>query len=372
MSLIRLIPKFFIIILSITFALMFFFIIDFIFHIIKFDKTSNNHFNILDNGFYELNKSYYGFSKFYQNTYAIKTDKNGFRVNHNQKFITDKSNYIFLGDSFVFGINGDWDEIFVGIFESAINEKVINAGTGSYSPTVYKYQYQKALKNQSLNKRHNVIIGIDISDVQDEAGFWQDGDEHPIKMPYTKEYLDSKFQKNLLSKSKKYFSEKLLWTKLVYRFLRSILNPNSLQPIENINRSAFTYKEWNLLEKEYAAPDQQGYKPLGVEGGLNKITTKIKEIKILAEKENAKLYFLIYPWPAQLVHEDKFSWEKYISNLCYETKCDGIINLFPEMKKIYKEKSNISSIYQLGDVHFNKFGNQIIANKIYEYFFNLK
>ena len=91
----------------------------------------------------------------------------------------------------------------------------------------------------------------------------------------------------------------------------------------------------------------------------------------LLKKNNIKISLAVYPWPQQLENDTVNS--KHVlmwKNFCID-KCEKFINYFPfffdEMKnadfiKTYKK------YYWWNDVHFNKLGSKIIAEKLLEIF----
>jgi threonyl-tRNA synthetase len=125
----------------------------------------------LNNGWYELKSNFIGKDQYGPNIFPVMTNDYGFRKGPNSPN-GGKHEFIFLGDSFTYGINGAWNETFVGIFEAQSGKMVLNAGVSSYSPSAYLFQYKKALKNGALSAKHTVIVALDISDVQDEAAFY--------------------------------------------------------------------------------------------------------------------------------------------------------------------------------------------------------
>ena len=89
------------------------------------------------------------------------------------------------------------------------------------------------------------------------------------------------------------------------------------------------------------------------------------EISKLTNSNGNELYFLIYPWPAQLAYEESFSWEKFIEQSCKEVKCSGVINSFPSFFSYKKgNKDWQKDLYIKGDMHFNRKGNEILADTI--------
>ena len=87
----------------------------------------------------------------------------------------------------------------------------------------------------------------------------------------------------------------------------------------------------------------------------------------LLKKNNIKLSLAIYPWPQQIKNDVVDSehvkmWEEF----CV-LKCEKFINFFPlffEKKKNSSYLEVYKKYYFWNDVHFNKDGNKLIANKL--------
>lgn len=354
--------SFVIVFLALSASILFFLIIDFFFG----GQFSSSTKNLSENekpylqakyGWYELKKNFVGMDQFGPLIYSVVTDEHGFRKAPGT-LIHQKHNVIFLGDSFTYGVNGPWNETFVGMFASNTGAQVLNAGVSSYSPTPYLYQYRKALKEGVLSDQHTVIVGIDISDVQDEASywFWDEGVEaHPRKM---------EINKTLRATTVDF----LPLTALIYRYLRYDLmasNESRLSNLSDLPRSAFTWGEWSLLDKKTPLEVPAGYAPLGVEGGLKKVAQRLSTIVRLASENKSKVYFLIYPWPAQIKHADKFDWRGWVLSLCIKENCSGVVDTFPEFRGLATQNKNwLTDYYLFNDVHFNERGNQVISENL--------
>ena len=109
---------------------------------------------------------------------------------------------------------------------------------------------------------------------------------------------------------------------------------------------------------------------------FKKLELNISEISLLAKKINAEFYILIYPWPDTLEFGQKeFNLEKFSTALCLKIYCMSTINTFSEFEEVRKtdKESWLNKLYILGDLHVNKFGHKLIADKIStEIFFNEK
>jgi hypothetical protein len=298
--------------------------------------------------------------------YPWRTDANGFRIDHHQASASRPADLIFLGDSSTFGEGLPWEDTFVGIYERASSRSVINAGVDSYSASAYLWQYKRAISAGALRAPHVVIAAIDISDVQNEAAIWEDGQDHPRRRnppPIPRETLKS------------FLGSHLLGTRSIYRMIRTRLfsdegNQQTTQWYFDGVRSAFTWRDWNKIEpgnenEQISYYTRIGYKPLGVRGGLAKIRERLATISSIAHENKSDLWILIYPWPAQLQHPSTiFDWEKFNVDMCHDIQCRGVINTFPRFRSFTGSNDWYEKLFIHGDVHFNQFGNQVIADEI--------
>jgi hypothetical protein len=334
-------------------------------------QNEDRPFLKLGHGWYELKRNFMGQDQYGPFIYPVTTDSYGFRKSETED-AQAKYDVIFLGDSFTYGVNGPWHETFVGMFAKRSGARVLNAGVSSYSPTPYLYQYKKALKNGLLNKRHSIVIGIDISDVQDEAAYW-DWDEkselHPKKMVTS--FSDQKPSYNSPTLRQK-IRDALPMSVTLYRFIRYQLVASRVDPLvadlTEKPRSAFTWESWSKLNKTRPQDNPSGYAPLGVEGGLVKIASRVAQISGEAKKHHSKVYILIYPWPAQLTYVDTFNWSAWVKDLCVSVSCMGVIDTIPHFRKLAGESNSWYEDYYLkGDIHFNEKGNRVLAEHLLEY-----
>lgn len=322
-----------------------------------------------DGGWYELAGDYIGSDQWGSYSYLVLTDSNGFRIGEKDTK-KGKASIIFLGDSFTFGINGSWKETFVGMCDQNAKNKIINAGVPSYSPKGYLYQYKKILNANLAKSRHTVIIGLDIGDVQDEAGVWIDGDAHPLKRKFS---ANSSIKSNPQTLSD-FFEVNFKKSYFLYARLRIFfgfdapLKPQPFESVVNLGRSAFTWKNWDVLNiNEYDVPNsaESGYAPLGVIGGLQSIQNNLYAIAEMADKNGGELYILLYPWPAQVAKKSQFSWNEFAVNTCKKIKCKGVID--PTQQFIEFSNKSVDwykKLYIDGDVHFTTVGNELVFDAL--------
>ena len=138
-----------------------------------------------------------------------------------------------------------------------------------------------------------------------------------------------------------------------------------MEPVLSMARSAFTHKPAEQLDQcDFC--NQCGYLPNKVAGGLSKVKAQLLAISTIAKTNDAKLYLLIYPWPAQLACESTVvDWEKHINDVCLEIGCDGVIDVFPQFKAFKVANPDwYPQLFVKGDTHYNPKGNQLVADEI--------
>ena len=100
--------------------------------------------------YYELKKNCKGKEKFKKSfpTVNIHTNNLGLRVSKKtvQKY-KGKENIFIFGDSFTYGTGLEFEDSYVGLIEKKlIDYNVYNFGVSSYSPSVYLYKLNEALR----------------------------------------------------------------------------------------------------------------------------------------------------------------------------------------------------------------------------------
>src|SRR5262249_38696851 len=90
-------------------------------------------------------------------------------------------------------------------------------------------------------------------------------------------------------------------------------------------RSAWTYRTVDDNE-----PFPAGYAPVGILRGIAKAHFKMDELWRELSNRGVGIGIVVYPWPAQIVHDREDSrqiqiWEKWC-----EAKCSRFISVFPE------------------------------------------
>ena len=82
------------------------------------------------------------------------------------------------------------------------------------------------------------------------------------------------------------------------------------------------------------------------------------------QTNNINLSIGVYPWPGQILYDVKESSQVRIWRDFCVGKCKYFYNSFPtffDLTKSSSKKAVIERNYFYGDMHFNEYGNQLIA-----------
>ena len=283
--------------------------------------------------------------------YTLCTDQNSFRNFCDKIDSNDKEfDIAFIGDSFTEGIGLDYEDTFVGkISEHLIEYKIANLGVVSYSPSIYFSKLNYLLENDF--KFDRVIIYFDISDVYDDNRKYKLIENVVTRK---KSILLSKFQKSLKSSFPflSYSSKKIK-----NDIIPEILNKKKI--INQCNYLDYCHEKSSWTFNDNYFNDQQ----------INNSINLMKLTHDLLKKNNIKLSVGIYPWPSQILYDNRNSnFVKLIKDFCL-SRCEFFFNnfsdFFDEVDDLNR-KSLISKYYFKNDVHFNKQGNY----KLYKNFIN--
>ena len=294
-------------------------------------------------------KSHWGNIKYY-----TCTNKEGFRINCDKKIKKEDSHQIiFIGDSFTEGLGLDYHKTFVGLYDDFSNYNILNMGVTSYSPIIY-YNKIKHFLNNGLKIDH-VIVFLDISDIDDEANYYERCKD---SFKICDKKIDNNKQKKIENNKnliEEYFPL-LNFISTKTKEMKRKIKPKNYIYREDFQRSAWTYKKNN-----------ENYQ-LGIDNSLKYMTL----LSNILKQKNIKLSLAVYPHPATLIYDDKNSkhvkiWRKFCNN-----RCENFVNLFPDFFNEIKNNNVMKIIkkyYIKNDIHFNEEGNKKIFNLIKKYNF---
>ena len=291
--------------------------------------------------------------------YKVLIDQEGYRFSGNER-LHKNDNLIFIGDSTTYGVGSKFEDSFVGIVEKkGRNFNVYNLAVPGFGLQKYYYVLNEFLKTKTVSK---IFITIDMTDILDAANRWTNI-PNSISPVLESAYV-SKEISNWKNIQNSYFKGTRLMIFHLRNFIRTIKIKIKLLKSNDQVKSTTTSSHWANFtytdKKDLTISEEQ------FENAKSIIEKYFKKINLLAEKNEAEIYLIIFPWPENLIYgQEKFNWEIFNNKLCENNYCSGFINLYEDFRKIMKENDDWQNlIYIKDDIHFTNYGNNFIANKI--------
>ncbi|MBI4707216.1 MAG: hypothetical protein HY761_04760 [Candidatus Omnitrophica bacterium] len=313
--------------------------------------------------------------------YNLFTDSLGFKSNSVKEtsLVSDKYRILFIGDSFTEGVGMNFEDSFVGIVSDKLlleNIEVLNAGVATYSPMIYWRKTKHLIEELGL-KFNELIVFIDMSDIYDEAYCYTSGEDETViylneKVCLGQNEADLK-QRGLQQADPQHGMKYFLKNNTIISYfflnkLHDVLLQKEEHPVydyENMPKYMIAGKRgmWSLDDKLYEEFGRRG---------LEKSRLYMEKLAELARKHNIKMTIAVYPWPAQIFHNDFDSrqvlfWKKFAAE-----ENIGFINYFPCFLKLNKDRplKTLDEYFLERDMHWNENGNRLIAETFLSYYSN--
>ena len=302
-------------------------------------------------------------------SYGFVTNSLGFRDEKIREVpVADaRPRILILGDSFPEGMT-NWRDSYVGKIAAHFPQyDFLNGGVNGYSSSNYLNTTRIMLA--AGVKFDEVILFIDVSDVQEEAAFYRDIDASGAVTGPRKEQRSVswyatwrvRLAKYLLLTNHLFGLVERFWVGRGYYHLAAVQYGDPF----DMEISAWTYRKVNEI-----APYPSGYAPLGVEGGIAKERAKMTLLWQELEKRNIPISVVIYPHPAQLVHDVVDSRQVQMLREWCAGKCKRFISMFPAFFAVKEQCPRLEpgcwylSYFNFGDWHYNAAGNALVADAV--------
>ena len=310
----------------------------------------------------------------WQNFYkTIITNSLGYRDDTKQKIekVSNNKRVYIVGDSFIEGMGYDYKHTVAGILKEKLskNYQILNAGVSSYASGIY-YLKTKKLISEGY-KIDYAIIFLDLSDIYDELFYiYSDDKSRIINHDVSKEKKIPFLKRNFYSLGNFLTENTILFKILLLMSDKTEIYKNYIKlkfkASKEFNKNFFkTSKEdtlfYRMLSIDRGAWTRDEDKFKEVKSGIEKTKFNLKRLFKLLDENNIESRLIIYPWPTQIYYGDKYHqkiWEKFSK----ENKIN-FVNLYSAFDSKDKKKIILDN-FILGDIHWNKQGNKIIANEI--------
>lgn len=275
--------------------------------------------------------------------YLACTDENAFLVSCDRQSARGQRHFdvAFMGDSFTEGVGYTFENSVPGLYAAAHPElDVANLAVTSYSPSIYMRKIQDLL-DRGYSFKH-VILLMDISDIEDEALFYEwrgdkvvdkrDPDCALYRTPFTRYFR---------------YTTRFLTPALAALFP---FNDSLAAFYDPLMRANWPYMQDNEV----------------VQSGMTKALNTMRRLKALLDERGIALSLTVHPWPANLRRGDPRHlgvtlWEDFCAREGCRDFIDAGAGLFAEAERDGAE-AVIARYYMPGDVHFNDKGNLLYFN----------
>ena len=320
--------------------------------------------------------------------YIIMTNNLGFRDSEVRDLDKNNDYTIIIGDSFVEGVPFEFEDTLVGYLNKKLkdrkvkNHEILNAGVASYSTYIYQKKIINILDKNPWLKTDMVILLLDKSDVMDDLSYL----DRPEYFPLEKRKYKSKFKDEFF-----YDLKKLNLWRFIYKqtttgsFIKKLGDIVELE-IRNLRDRRKLSKKLGKSFFKISSKQVRSFRSINTktyitnyfygslwetEGkkSVNFSIENLLNLKNYLENKNIKLLVVLYPWPFEIA--DKIPRENYINYVIPELEKKKI-NYITAYKYFLIDDiySNISDNYIFNDVHFNRNGNKILSDIIWEEIYN--
>jgi hypothetical protein len=302
-------------------------------------------------------------------SYEFKTNSLGFRDQEIREVprSSPRPRVLILGDSEPEGMTS-WQDSFMGRVAANFPQyEFLNGSVEGYSPSNYLNTARMVVRDGA--DFDEAIVFIDISDAQDEAAFFHDTDSSGAVAIASRKLSKSSWYSEL----RLWINNNLLLTNDVFDFFEKALVRFGWYHLDlghggnefDLERSAWTYRPVSDTE-----PYETGYAPLGLERGIAKEKAKMDTLWRELQARNIPVSVVVFPWPAQLAHDNVDSREVRIWRDWCEGKCKRFVTLFPAFFAVKDACPPLQpgcwylSHFVFGDTHYNSAGNAVVADVI--------
>jgi len=339
---------------------------------------------------------HHGFKKksSFESYYSVYTNSLGFK-DSSMRDIDLKTNshrILFIGDSFTEGVMLNWEDTFVGMIANALNEleiEVLNAARASYSPSLYWKKIEFLIREKGL-KFDELIVFMDISDLEDELKYRdfmgyansREFKKKPVNIKNIKEDINS----SAIDRMKVFLKNELFISYIFLDIFYDLLNIHKEgREISFLKINQPPYKKMNYFRSNWTlhlaesppvglhqAEDTEATWEENIKDGLELMTLNMDKIARLCNESNIDLTLAVYPHQGQIIYDDFNSfYVKFWKSYCIKNNIK-FLNIFPAIftsnTTNSDKRSIINNIYIKNDVHFNAYGNKIIADAFLDFY----
>ena len=293
------------------------------------------------------------------NRYTVRTNSLGFRDARAREvpMRADRPRILLLGDSFTEGIGVEYESTMAGHLARSLDPRgvdVLNAGVGSYSPAIYWKKIEYLLERRGLEV-DAVVVLIDISDIQDDA-LWYRIDTAGRVVDAPEPPYDAAAGWRRSSMAFRLFVRAADWVYPHPPWIGCSAgrdSPRTREAYGDRCRSAWTLSP--VAMRRYGRD------------GLSRASEHMTRLAELLRRRGIPLTVAVYPWPQQLLWDDRDSlqvrhWREWAAR-----EGAGFIDLFETFFDAVDAQGRDDVIRQYfiaGDTHWSAPGHRLVADAV--------
>ena len=263
-----------------------------------------------------------------------------------------KKRVLLMGDSFTEGVGVNFEQTYAGRLAGDFEEsglEFLNGGISSYSPIIYLRKTKYLIDTVGLQVDH-VSVGIDMSDIFNEVGYWYD-DAGNVRHKHDKS--GTSMTKRFLAEHTVLIGKMRVWI----RQLRKGAEPTNEFGTNN------HHCLWANDDKLW-----DSYGKRGMELALKYMT----ELHEYLSAKGIGMNVFVYPWPDQIERQD-LNCRQVVYWKAWSQECGvDFMNLFPDFIGTMGPEETLRKFYIPGDVHWNVEGHKLVADRLGVYFRGLR
>jgi len=302
-----------------------------------------------------------------KNKYKVITNQLGMRIGNNESYNIKslKENIGFLGDSFVYGSGIDYENHFISLInKNNKNYNYLNLGYVSYSPSIYYKKLKFLIEKKNINFK-KIFIFVDHSDVQDEALFYREDDEGNIVRKWLSDNEIKKRNKKYIFKN--YFKQ----NSFIFKFYENLNSPTISKKSKNCitDNSNKNYKNYIDINRFGYGYNKDLTEEKWVKKGNKKIKYYLEKINKLSKENDFKIYIIYYPSALEVIDNINYNLSKHYIMLknFSELYNSRFVNITNDFFIESNGKNNYLKYFIECDVHWNKNGHKIIADRLIKF-----
>lgn len=312
---------------------------------------------------HDLRPGFDGWGQWGALRYRVRTNSLGFKdaSPRDVPLDGDRPRILLIGDSFTEGVGYAFEDTFAGRIHAVLGERgieVLNAGVVSYAPSIYYRKVAWLLEDVGLSI-DEVVVFLDISDIHDEGEHYEiDADGRVVDQSPEAAVAFHPPRLSLAAKVKQRLRENSLTAALADRMLDR-LSGGHARPAHSILELEEARGSWTHEAILFARYGRRG---------LARAAAAMDRLHALLEARGLALTVVVYPWPYQILAEDRDSRQvRYWRDWCARRGVQ-FVDLFPAFFDGRDPREIVADYFIAGDLHFNEAGNRLVADRFLEAF----